>query len=315
VTAVTVVSGACPLCGPDYPRAEEARGPDFHHPAPDAQEYRFARCTSCGTFVLDPRPADDQIAALYPADYVSYRFEQLNPIARRGRDLVQRRKTSVIARRVPEGGTIVDVGCGSGTLLRLLQARYGSRFRLVGWDYPGPHLDRLASAGIEVIAAAIEPAHAPRGVDLFVLNQVIEHVPHPDRLLTMLSEALAPGGHVVIETPDTGSLDARWFAGRYWGGYHFPRHMVLFNQRNLRTLVERCGLRVIEAAHLASPAFWVQSLHHAASESRLSSLAPLCALGNVPLMACCSAFDLLAAPFFGTSNQRLVARRQEILDP
>jgi hypothetical protein len=73
--------------------------------------------------------------------------------------------------------------------------------------------------------------------------------------------------------------------------------------------VERCGLRVIGTAHLASPAFWVQSLHHALSESRLAPLAPLCALGNVPLVAVCSAFDLLAAPFAGTSNQRLVARR------
>jgi hypothetical protein len=125
----------------------------------------------------------------------------------------------------------------------------------------------------------------------------------------MLAESLAPGGHIAIETPDTGSLDARWFAGRDWGGYHFPRHMVLFNQRNLRMLVERYGLRVIESAHLASPAFWVQSLHHAASESRLAQLAPLFGLGNVPLVALFSAFDLLAAPFWGTSNQRLVARR------
>jgi ubiquinone/menaquinone biosynthesis C-methylase UbiE len=307
--AVVVEPGACPLCGPDYPRVDAAVGPDFHHPAAGGQEFRFLRCTACGTLVLDPRPADDQIAALYPPDYVSYRFDRLNPLMRRGRDIVQRRKTSVIARLVPDGGTIVDVGCGTGNLLRLLRRRYGSRFRLIAWDYPGPHLDGLASAGIEVVAAAIEPPYVPRGVDIFVLNQVLEHVPHPDRLLAMLAGALVPGGHLALETPDTGGLDARWFAGRYWGGYHFPRHMVLFNQRNLRTLVERCGLRVIGTAHLASPAFWVQSLHHALSESRLAPLAPLCALGNVPLVAVCSAFDLLAAPFAGTSNQRLVARR------
>ncbi len=230
---------------------------------------------------------------------------------RMARDLVQRGKTSLASRRVPPGGTIVDVGCGDGTLLRLLRARYGSRFRLIGWDYPGPHLDGLVSAGIDVVAAPIETAHVPLGVDLFILNQVIEHVPYPDRLLTMLAAALAPGGHIAIETPDTDSLDARWFAGRYWGGYHFPRHMVLFNQRNLRTLADRCGLRAVESAHLASPAFWVQSLHHAASESRVPQLASLCVLGNVPLVALCSAFDLLAAPFFGTSNQRLVVERRD----
>lgn len=307
--AVTVVPGACPLCGPDHPRVDVAGGPDFQHRTAGAQEFRFVRCTTCGILVLDPRPADDQIADLYPPDYVSYRFDRLNPIMRQGRDVVQRRKTAIIADLVPDGGTVVDVGCGTGNLLRLMRRRYGSRFRLIAWDYPGPHLDGLASAGIEVVAAPIEPPHVPRGADLFVLNQVIEHVPHPDRLLAMLTAALPPGGHIALETPDTDGLDARWFARRYWGGYHFPRHMVLFNQRNLRTLVERCGLQVIGTAHLASPAFWVQSLHHALSESRLAPVAPLCSLGNVPLVMGFSIFDLLAAPFCGTSNQRLVARR------
>jgi len=307
--AVTVEPGACPLCGPDYPGVDAARGPDFEHRTTGSQEFRFARCSACGTLVLDPRPADHEIASLYPADYVSYGFERLNPVMRLARDAVQRGKTSIVARLVPEGGTIVDVGCGTGALLRQVRGRYGRRFRLIGWDYPGPHLDRLADAGIEIVAAPIEPAHVPPGADLFVLNQVIEHVPHPDRLVTMLASALAPGGHIVIETPDTEGLDARCFAGRYWGGYHFPRHLVLFNQRNLRTLVERGGLQVIETAHLASPAFWLQSVRYWLLESRLAALAPFFVLGNVPVVAAFSAFDRLAAPVAGTSNQRLVARR------
>jgi len=308
--AVHVVPGVCPLCGPSYPRAGAAHAPDFEHRTTGAQEFNITRCTACATLVLDPRPADAEIAGLYPPDYVSYRFDHLNPVMRLGRDLVQRGKTSVIARLAPEGGTVVDVGCGSGALLRQIRARYGSRFRLIGWDYPGPHLERLAESRVEVIAAPLEPEHVPAGADLFVLNQVLEHVPHPDRLLTMLATALAPGGHVAIETPDTDGLDARWFAGRYWGGYHVPRHMVLFNQRNLRTLIERSGLEVVESAHLASPAFWVQSMRNRILESRAPWLAPLFGLGNVPLMATVTAFDLLAARVVATSNQRVVARRR-----
>lgn len=306
---VAVERGACPLCGPDYRGVDVARGPDFEHRTTGSQEFRFARCTSCGTLVLDPRPADEEIAGLYPADYVSYGFERLNPVVRRARDAVQRGKTSTFGQLVPEGGTIVDVGCGTGGLLRQVRDRYGGRFRLIGWDYAGPHLERLAAMGIEALAAPIEPAHVPRRVDLFVLNQVIEHVPHPERLIAMLAGAVAPGGHVFIETPDTGGLDSRCFAGRYWGGYHFPRHMVLFNQRSLRTLVERSGLEVIATAHLASPAFWVQSVRNSLLESRLPQMAPFFALGNVPAVAAFSALDWLLAPFIGTSNQRLVARR------
>ena len=307
-----VEPGICPLCGPSYPRVEAARAPDFEHRTTGTQEFCFNRCTTCGTLVLDPRPADEEIAGLYPPDYISYRFARLNPVMRFSRDLVQRGKASVIARLVPDGGTIVDVGCGSGELLQQIRTRYGSRFRLLGWDYPGPHLERLAISGIDVIAAPLETAHVPQGVDVFVLNQVLEHVPHPDRLLTMLASALVSGGHILIETPDTAAPDARWFSGRYWGGYHVPRHMVLFNRRNLHTLVERCGLQVVESAHLASPAFWVQSMRNWVLESRIPKMASFFALGNVPLMAMMTAFDLLAGPLAGTSNQRLLARRAEM---
>ena len=85
--------------------------------------------------------------------------------------------------------------------------------------------------------------------------------------------------------------------------------MVLFNRRNLCALVERCGLRVVETGHLASPAFWVQSLHHFLLESRLRFLAPLCTLRNVPLVALASAFDLVRGTLMATSNQRVVAVR------
>ena len=287
--AVALRKGVCPLCGVDYPHDVVARGPDFEYRTTGPQEFQLVRCRQCAMVLLDPRPDDDAIPTLYPATYEPYRFEQLHPLVKAGRDFVQRRKTRWIAAHAPAGGTIVDVGCGNGSLLRLLRADHGPRFRLIGWDYAGPHLDELASHGIEVIAAPIDPAHVPGGVDLFVLNQVIEHVPHPDRLLNMLAGALKPGGLVLIETPDTSGVDARMFARRYWGGYHLPRHMVLFNRQNLATLVTRCGLEPVESSHLASPAFWIQSLHHAASESPLPSLASLFTLRNVPLVALVSA--------------------------
>ena len=306
---IATQKAACPLCGIDYPHVDIAQGPDFEYRTTGSQEFQLRRCTGCDMVVLDPRPVDAAIAGLYPAEYEPYRFEQLNALVKTGRRLVQGRKTMVIERYTPPGGTIVDVGCGNGALLRLLRAQCGNRFRLVGWDYPGAHLDGLASDGIETIAAAIDAASVPNDVDLFVLNQVIEHVAYPDRLLAMLSGALRPGGHIVIETPNTRGLDARWFRARYWGGYHIPRHMVLCTDGNLRRLVERAGLQVVEQTQLASPAFWVQSLHHWLSESRAAALAPLATLRNAALVAACAMFDLVRARVGVTSNQRLVARR------
>jgi 2-polyprenyl-3-methyl-5-hydroxy-6-metoxy-1,4-benzoquinol methylase len=301
------VKGVCPLCGPDYPHTAWASAPDFEYRTTGTQEFAFNKCNTCGVVVLDPRPDDGEIPRLYPRNYQPYQFEQLSSIARFGRRLVQRGKVGTILKHVRLGGTIVDVGCGNGDLLRAIRDEAPGRFNLVGWDYPGPHLDNLRTHGVQVIAAPIEDAHAPKGVDCFIMNQVLEHVTSPSGLLQQLGHSLRPGGLIHIETPDTSGLDARLFGRRHWGGYHVPRHMVLFDRTNLQRLVEGAGLQVIGETRLASPAFWIQSLHHWVSETRARRAARLFQLDNILLLVAFTAVDLLRAPFGPTSNQRLVA--------
>jgi SAM-dependent methyltransferase len=308
MTTLTV-PGRCPLCGPDFLRQALASGKDYEYGTTGAQEFTFVRCSSCGTIVLDPRPSDAEIPALYPPSYGPYRFSELPGIILKARELVQLRKVRALLEWAPAGGTIVDIGCGSGSLLRLIRKFGPSNLRLVGWDFPGPHLDLLAQAGIEAVAAPIAPEHTPTQVDLFVMNQVIEHVAEPDALLGALRAALKPGGTVFIETPDTQGLDAKWFMAGLWGGYHIPRHMVLFDRENLRKLLEKEGFRVVAGARLASPSFWIQSLHHLAEARGLPRLAQLFTIKNLPLIGAFTAFDLALSPFHATSNQRMVATK------
>jgi SAM-dependent methyltransferase len=301
------VPGTCPLCGSGVPRSPVATGKDFEYGVTGQQEFQFVRCDRCGTMLLDPRPADDEIAGLYPPSYEPYRFDSLPAPIRAGRGWAQRAKVRVVRRIAKSNASVVDVGCGAGGFLRLLRQRGDSTWRLSGWDYPSAPLDRLAQEGFHVVSAPLTAEHVPRGTDVFVLNQVIEHFPRPDEIVGVLADALAPGGHLVLETPDIAGFDARWFRARYWGGYHFPRHLVLFDGPGLRRLVERAGLRVVETAHLASPAFWVQSVHHLLLESPMSPLARTFSIGNLPLVGLVTGLDLLAGRFGPTSNQRLIA--------
>jgi SAM-dependent methyltransferase len=306
---IATVPARCPHCGPDFVRQPCGRGVDYEYRTTGAQEFTFVRCGSCRTIVLDPRPSDAEIPALYPPDYEPYRFDELPALIRWGRDLVQSRKVRELLRWAPQGATIVDIGCGAGAALRLIAKFAPAGRRLIGWDFPGPHLDQLRGAGFETIAAPIVPANVPVEVDVFVMNQVIEHVTEPDALLRALHAALRPGGIVFIETPDTDGLDARWFRTGLWGGYHIPRHMVLFNRAGLRSLLEKSGFRVLASASLPSPAFWIQSLHHLSEARGLLRLARLCSLRNLGLVGAFTALDLFSGKFASTSNQRVVAER------
>lgn len=130
-----------------------------------------------------------------------------------------------IARHAPDGGRVLDVGCGTGFLLEAL-ARDG-RWHGVGVDLSpdsvGLARDRLARLGAADrldarVGSAYEPPEGP--FDLVTLTDVLEHLEDPRACLRALRERLAPGGLLVVSTPNRRSLPGarRFAAERLPGG-------------------------------------------------------------------------------------------------
>jgi 2-polyprenyl-3-methyl-5-hydroxy-6-metoxy-1,4-benzoquinol methylase len=102
--------------------------------------------------------------------------------------------------------TVLDVGCGTGALLVQLRAR--GYQRLIGLDIAPPQ----AMEGIEFHVADLDDCHAPLpdgSVTLAIGVEVIEHVENVGSLLDELFRTIAPGGRLVVTTPNVHSLDAR----------------------------------------------------------------------------------------------------------
>ena len=71
-------------------------------------------------------------------------------------------------------------------------------------------------------------------------SKISSCVPGTDPVLTLarIRDWLAPGGLLALETPNLDSWDARLFCARWWGGYHFPRHWVLFDPQSIRVALD-----------------------------------------------------------------------------
>ena len=91
---------------------------------------------------------------------------------------------------------------------------------------------------------------------------VIEHVADPVLILRRIRDWLSADGVLALETPNLDSLDARLFRKSWWGGYHFPRHWVLFDLASLRVALERAGLEVMAVRYQTGHSFWLYSFHH-----------------------------------------------------
>lgn len=100
-------------------------------------------------------------------------------------------------RHAPQGGQVIDVGCGVGTSTRLLR---DAGFRAVGADVSERFLP--SEEGFVVADFQSAPEIAADIYDAAGALNVLEHAERPQRLLAEMVRVVRPGGHVIILSPN-----------------------------------------------------------------------------------------------------------------
>lgn len=284
-------------------------------------EYRTSRdtfvamqCQECGLVYLNPRPAASEFSRIYPASYHAFDFSpERYGFVYKVRRRLEARRALQWCRGLKSDARIIDIGCGDGFHLGLLRD-----FGLPGWRTEGVDSDSRAveaalSAGLTVHIGSVEQLDLPpSSYDLALMIQTIEHVADPPAVLHAVLSLLRPGGRLVIVTDNTDSLDFKLFKGRYWGGYHFPRHWNLFSARSLRALAGRVGYEVESLSTVVSPVNWVYSVRNALVDSNAPSwLARRFSLESTVSLAAATLFDTLHKLAGRGALLRAVLRRPE----
>jgi SAM-dependent methyltransferase len=255
---------ACPVCG-GLQFAPLGVGFDYEL-LTCSNPWRIVRCVACGHGWLNPRPDASELGVIYPPDYYAYDYEsRINPVAVRGKELLDGLKfRGILARLGRTPRAYLDVGCGAGRYLRLLERRGVPRRGLFGLELDRAVVDRLRAEGYSVFAERVEDATSlpEGGFDLVTMFHVLEHVAEPAAVVERVARWLAPDGVFAVETPNLDSLDARLFRERFWGGYHIPRHFQLFTLASLTRLLAAHGLEVESVRYQTGHSFWMYSLHH-----------------------------------------------------
>lgn len=286
-----------------------ARGYDFEYRS-CVNRFEIRRHADGGPWYVFPQPAPEAVDVIYPPDYGPFQFEQLRGPSRWARDLVQRMKAMRILRSAGGRGKILDVGTGSGMLLRQLRQIGVPAEDLYANDFSEHSLRALANEGFSILPGPAEHIETDERFQVICLNQVLEHMSQPVDVVRRLAGLLRPGGALFIETPSTDGIDCRLFRKRYWGGFHFPRHFHLFNEQTLRQLLADAGLDVREVTYLASPAFWIQCFHHRLYDAGWFRVARLFTIKNPMLLAAATIVDRCTVLAGGrTSNIRIVGTK------
>jgi len=220
------------------------------------------RCEGCGLVRQREVPGYDRLGLFYPSDYLAHNANfasKNNPLFAFLKRVLYSRKANAVARLIGRKGRVLDVGCANGAFLQHLNAL--GNFDLHGLDIKDPGID-FAAKSISFHRGPLETAQYAEGFfDAVNMDNVIEHVPDPIRFLNDVRLLLKPGGYVFGSTPNHNSWDRGLF-GKYWGGYHMPRHIYLFNACNFELLLEKTGFRRVCYPVTANAADWAVSLQN-----------------------------------------------------
>lgn len=148
-----------------------------------------------------------------------------------------------------QGRSVLDVGCGDGTLARVL-ARNGAR-RVCGCD-PDPRMVGQARAGATgngirvdlAVARAQALPFADNTFDVVTCITVLAFIPDANAALREMARVIRPGGRLVIGDLGKWSLWAArrrirgWFGAKLWRAARFR------TAKELAALAERAGLIV-----------------------------------------------------------------------
>ena len=245
-----VEAGPCPVC------ASPTLEPRF---AIEGLATRIAVCPECGLGRLHPMPSEAEIRSFYPDRYYGEPGRKFWPSVEALLRVVGSRHVRFLSRGLPEGGRILDVGCGRGVHLAALADR--------GFEVHGFELSESAARGADpraklTIAPDLAEARYPAAsFDSVILWHVLEHLPDPVATLAEIRRILRPGGQLVVAVPNFSSLQARW-AGPGWFHLDPPRHLYHFPIAALERLLASSGFSVLSRHHFSlrqNPFGWVQS--------------------------------------------------------
>jgi SAM-dependent methyltransferase len=151
---------------------------------------------------------------------------------------------SRVTRNLPDGFRVLEVGCGTGAVLQVLE-RACHRGHVVGMDSfaEGLHFARRRTTCPLVVGDANRP---PFGAEFSVVGlfDVLEHLPDDEGVLRRMSELLIPGGTLLLTMPADPGL---------WSYFDEASHHVRrYTLAELEAKLARAGFAVVYASPFMS---------------------------------------------------------------
>jgi len=235
-------------------------------------------CAQCNALFLNPFPSTQETMKYYPHTYYAYdiaaskgffekikeiiitsSFEPKKKITLIDQLLIRlfKNKFSGIPLYKKGGGIFLDIGCGNGSNLALLNT--------YGWKTQGIELDKKAvlfakKKGLAVTRSSFEKARFKHKFDCIRMWHVFEHLTNPHHTFVKMKKILKNDGEILLAVPNTNSFAQQLFRSN-WYSLDVPRHIINYSVTTLQYLCQKNNMKITKIQY-ASAASYVGGISH-----------------------------------------------------
>jgi len=214
------------------------------------EQWTFRQCSDCQMVYLAPRVPVDSLDAYYTESYLPYRgpsaWGKYSKLVKSDQEKIDKKRLSTVLKYASKNtSSILDIGCGKPSFLKLVEENTGMRsvgldFSDNGWKENTSDFEKL-----DLHVGSVEDMDDSMKADIITMWHYLEHDYHPKQTLQELSSKQKEGSILIIEVPNHDSY-SRKKHGNFWSGYHSPRHTGLYTPETMKSLLESSGWKVLD---------------------------------------------------------------------
>ena len=236
----------CPICNATSISSFIKTTAQMH---PGKELFNFDQCSECKLVFLNPRVPFDQLENYYTSYYLPYRgakawgkFEKLVERSQQKLDL-KRVKRIKAAHIISSESLILDIGCGKPSFLKACKEALHCQTLGLDFSDEGWKDQSVRFAGLNLQVGEVRDLQSNLHPDVITMWHYLEHDYTPIKNLIHLKSISKPSTTLIIEIPNFDSRSRKKY-GKYWAGWHTPRHISLFSPNNVELMLQKSGWKV-----------------------------------------------------------------------